>query len=302
MSIAEKSFRKGEVIIKEGDMGDSFFCVMEGKVGVYADYTKKEPFRLAILEAGEFFGEMAILEEYPRSATIVAESNVVLIEIPGNEMMKFFGENPDQVIELMRHLGNRIQAMAADYADAEALLKQMRESDEAKKSKSLFSKIKKHINTYQANKNKLNEPDTEKLRKEFEEIKGKETGELKTYGKGMIVFKEGKEDDCMYILHDGAVGMYSNYRKKDEQKLAEVQAISFFGEMGIISDEPRSVSAVAEAGGATVETVRQEDIERMVKTCPVKVEMILRHMSFRLRRLNLDFLNTCKEITETYGN
>ena len=138
MAIAEKTIKRGEIIIKEGDIGKSFFQLIEGRAGVYADYDKKEPFRLAILEAGEFFGEMAILEAYPRSATVVAESNCQVIEIPESDMEKYFRENPDTVIQLMKHLGSRVQAMANDYAEAEQLLKEMRESD-AGKNKSLFS-------------------------------------------------------------------------------------------------------------------------------------------------------------------
>lgn len=300
MAIAEKTIKRGEIIIKEGDIGKSFFQLIEGRAGVYADYDKKEPFRLAILEAGEFFGEMAILEAYPRSATVVAESNCQVIEIPESDMEKYFRENPDTVIQLMKHLGSRVQAMANDYAEAEQLLKEMRESD-AGKNKSLFSKIKKHMNMYQSNKNKITAPSAEALREEFEKIKGQETGEMKTYSKGMIIFKEGKIDNCMYILHEGTVGMYNNYRSREEEKIAEAQAITFFGEMGIISDEPRAVSAVAEAGGATVETVRPEDLESMARKCPLKAVMILRHLSYKLRRLNIDFIGACKEITETYN-
>ena len=191
MGFAEKTFKKGEIIIKEGDVGKSFFKLLEGKAGVYADYAKKNPFRLGFLNAGEFFGEMSILEAYPRSATIVAETAVTAIEIPGDDMTSYFKENPDQIIELMKHLGSRIETMAADYAESQVLLKQLKDSDEAKK-KSLFSKIKKHIDTYNVNKNKITEPDAKALRTEFDKLKDDNTGEIKNFSRGMFVFKEGK--------------------------------------------------------------------------------------------------------------
>lgn len=299
MGSVEKSFRKGEIIMKEGDVGKSFFKLLEGKAGVYADYAKKNPFRLGFLNAGEFFGEMAILEESPRSATIVAETAVTVVEIPDKEMTKYFKENPDQIIELMKHLGNRIQTMAADYAESQVLLKQLKDSDETKKQ-SLFSKIKKHIDTYQLNKNKMNEPDGKSLRAEFDKLKDDNTGDIKSYSKGTFIFKEGKTENCMYILHDGNVSLVSDYRSKQEAKLKEYDAVSFFGEMGIISDEPRAATAIVESGTAKVETVSPEDLQKLIKTCPEKIELILRHMSYRLRKLNIDFVNACKEITETY--
>ena len=299
MGSVEKSFRKGEIIMKEGDVGKSFFKLLEGKAGVYADYAKKNPFRLGFLNAGEFFGEMAILEESPRSATIVAETSVTVVEIPENEMTKYFRENPDQIIELMKHLGNRIQTMAADYAESQVLLKQLKDSDETKK-KSLFSKIKKHIDTYQVNKNKLNEPDGKALRAEFDKLKDDNTGDIKNYSRGTFIFKEGKVENCMYILHNGNISLVSDYRTKEEAKLKDYEAVSFFGEMGIISGEPRAATAIVESGSATVESVSPEDLQSLIKTCPEKIELILRHMSYRLRKLNIDFVNACKEITETY--
>ena len=299
MGSVEKSFRKGEIIMKEGDVGKSFFKLLDGKAGVYADYAKKNPFRLGFLNAGEFFGEMAILEESPRSATIVAETAVTVAEIPENEMTKYFRENPDQIIELMKHLGNRIQTMAADYAESQVLLKQLKDSDEAKK-KSLFSKIKKHIDTYNVNKNKMNEPDGKALRAEFDKLKDDKTGDIKNYARGTFIFKEGKIENCMYILHNGNVSLVSDFRTKEEAKLKDYEAVSFFGEMGIISGEPRAATAIVESGSATVETVSPEDLQELTKTCPEKIELILRHMSYRLRKLNIDFVNACKEITETY--
>ena len=299
MGMTEKDYRSGEVIVKEGETGKSFFMLLEGQASVYADYDKKDPLRLAVLEPGEFFGEMAILEAYPRSATVVAERNTVVTEIPGDDMSSFFAENPDQIIDLMKLLGSRIETMASDYIESQILLKTLRESDEGKK-KSLFSKIKKHMDAYQANKNQLEEPSKDLLKEELDMYKNISAGQIKTLNKGMFIFKEGKQEDCMYILHTGRVGMYTNYRSKEEVLLSTLEAVSFFGEMGIISDEPRNATAVVESSGATVEAISREELQNMIKKCPKKVYMILRDMSYRLRKLNVDFLKACKEITDNY--
>lgn len=301
MSLMEKSFKKGEVIVKEGDTGKSFYYLLEGTACVYAGFGKNNQFKLADIEAGEFFGEMAILEADVRSATIVAKGNVNVIEIPENELNTFLDENPEMILELMKHLGNRITAMTADYNESQALLKEMRESDQAKTSQSFFSKIKKHIDLYQSNKNKLNEPSAKSFCKAFDAVSDEGSGETESYRKGSIIYKEGDEGDCMFILHAGHVGLYSNYGKADELKSSELMAVSFFGEMGMIEGDPRSETAVAESDNTCVEMIYQEDLEPIFHSCPEKIDMILRYLSYRLRQLNIDFLQACKEITENYG-
>ena len=71
--------------------------------------------------------------------------------------------------------------------------------------------------------------------------------------------------------------------------------------MGIISDEPRGAAAIVENDNTRVETISAEDLETIFKDNPEKINAILRHMSYRLRRINVDFLKTCKEITDIYN-
>ncbi len=303
MGLVEKTFSQGEVIIKEGDIGKSFFQIVKGKAGVYADYGKSDPFRIAVLEAGEFFGEMAIIEEYPRSATVVAIGNVTVIEITEDDLNAFFKENPEQIIELMTHIGKRVQAMTNDYNDAKALLKQLNGAEEGKK-KSLFSKIKKHIDAYQSNKNQLTDVKKDPFGERFDSLKGDTSGRTETYTPGKIFFKEGESEfrKCMYILKSGTVGLYSNYRKSDEVKNSEINALSIFGEIGMIAFTPRTETAVAESEETVVEIIYREDLEDIFRENPLKIDLILRHLSNSLRCVTIDFLKICKEITEKHGN
>lgn len=301
MSLAEKSFGNGEVIIKEGDTGRSFFRILEGKASVYADYGKKDPFRLAVLEAGEYFGEMAIIEAYPRSATVIAVGSVRVVEIPESDMDAYFAQNPDQIFELIKHLGSRVQSMTNDYNDAKALLKEVRESD-AGKNMSLFSKIKKHINLYQYNKNKMPEA-SEETRQEPYVNYNDGTGNVREYRKGLIICKEGDADNSMFILHRGEIGFYNNYRRRgDEVEAGKLSAVSVFGEMGLIAGEARPATAVSESDDTVVEVIRQDELEEIFRTNPAKIDLILRQLSFRLRKLTHDFMYACKDITETYND
>ena len=66
-----RSVRPGEVIIKEGDQAAGFFIISTGKVEVVQDADGKAE-KLAELGPGDFFGEMALFEGFPRSATVRA--------------------------------------------------------------------------------------------------------------------------------------------------------------------------------------------------------------------------------------
>ena len=296
MSLTQKVFKNGEEIIREGDIGKSFFLLTEGKAGVYSNYEKNNPFRIAVIEPGEYFGEMAILEAYPRSASVIAMGNVHVIEIPADEMNLFFEENPEQVLELITHLGNRITAMTDDYNESQKLLKEAHASDTDTKSDSFFSKIKKHISIYQSNKNALSEPSADALRADTSV-----SGDTDSFQKGAVIFKEGEPGDCMFLLRNGSVGLYTDYGSADELKSASLSAVSVFGEDGLTTSDPRNLTAVAEADNTKVEIIYMEDLDEIVASSPAKVNLILRCLSYRLRRLNIDFLKNCKEITETYN-
>lgn len=299
MSVVEKSFYKGEVIVKEGDIGDSFFRLIEGKASVYADWDKKdqEPFRIALLETGEYFGEMAIIEAYPRNATIVAVGNVRVIEIPKDDLTTYFRENPDQILVLMKHLGNRIKAMTNDYNEAKVLLKEVRDA-EASKKKSLFSRIKKHVDMYESSKDTIAPPPgAEVIAGVFENITDEGSGDIRGYDTNTIIYEEGTTDNCMFILRNGAVGMYD----KNRDLISELKPVSLFGEMGMLTGDPREATAVAETDDTYVEVITPDYLEAIFNACPVKIELILRQLSYRLRVLNYDVITTCKEITEAYN-
>lgn len=301
MGLNVRSFNNGEVIINEGDTGRSVFRIVEGSADVIADYGKKEPFRLAVLKAGDYFGEMAIFEEYPRSATVVASgNNVRVIEIPENELNAFFDENPDVIAELICHLGNKIRAMTNDYNEARVLLKDLKEA-EAGKKQSLFSKIKKHIDMYQSGKDTIADPDEEAIRAAYSAIASDENGDTGSFKKGAVIFYEREYNPYMYLLRKGNAGIYTGFGDKNEQKVLEIPEGAVFGEAGLISDEPMTFTAVAETEGTVAEKIGKEDIEQIFRRDPAKINYILRYLSYRLRRLNNDFLKLCKEITENYN-
>jgi CRP-like cAMP-binding protein len=66
-------FEAGETIFKENDLGTEMYIVHEGRVEILKDLSGEQR-SLAVLEKGDFFGEMAILEDLPRTATARAQT------------------------------------------------------------------------------------------------------------------------------------------------------------------------------------------------------------------------------------
>jgi CRP/FNR family transcriptional regulator len=65
-----RTFESGEVIISEGDQGAGFFVITSGKVEIVRGADGDKPERLATSGPGDFFGEMALFEGFPRNATV----------------------------------------------------------------------------------------------------------------------------------------------------------------------------------------------------------------------------------------
>ncbi len=300
MSLIEKTFSNGEVIIKEGDTGTSFFQIIEGSALVYGGFGKNDQVKLSSIDTGEFFGEMSTLEGYPRSATIVAKGAVRVVEIPGEDMDAFFEDDPRRIAELTKHLLQRLQITSNDLNEAKALLSELREADANKKSNSLFAKIKKHIDMYQSNKNKVTEADTDPLRDIFAGLINDETSQLRQYESGKIIYDDFEFGDCMFILHSGKVGIYKGYGTDDSTEIAEITPVAYFGESGFYATDLRGTTAVTKED-TIVELIYQEELASIFKFCPQKIRAFLRLLSYNLRKLDVDFLNTCKEITEAYN-
>jgi CRP-like cAMP-binding protein len=101
-------FAAGEYIFREGDLGTEMFIVHAGKVEILKQIEGEEK-QLAVLERGDFFGEMSLLEELPRAAAARAESDVRLLQINGSTFDQMLRANPEIAVRMMRKLSRRLR-------------------------------------------------------------------------------------------------------------------------------------------------------------------------------------------------
>lgn len=100
----ELTYVPGQTIVEEGAMGVGFFLILEGKVRV-----RKGKKTLAELKAGDFFGEMSLFDEQPRSATAEATVDTKCLGITAWSFIGMVKSNPDIAVNLMKELASRLR-------------------------------------------------------------------------------------------------------------------------------------------------------------------------------------------------
>ncbi len=106
-AVLEK-YEPGTDIVCEGSGGDGFFIIESGQVVVHKDL-EGEMVELARLEPGDFFGEIALLDDTPRSASVRADTQVSVLEISRWGFKRLLSENPDIALTVMQTLSRRLR-------------------------------------------------------------------------------------------------------------------------------------------------------------------------------------------------
>ncbi|MEO0253954.1 MAG: Crp/Fnr family transcriptional regulator [candidate division WOR-3 bacterium] len=89
----EKELVEGELLFREGEPGDEIYIIKKGKIKIFKEINGEEKI-LAILKEGEVFGEMAVLDGKPRSASAMAIENTVLEVLNKESILKVISSHP----------------------------------------------------------------------------------------------------------------------------------------------------------------------------------------------------------------
>jgi MFS family permease len=104
----EEPAAAGTVIITQGDEPDDLFMVISGAVEVRVREGKEPERVVASLEAGDYFGEIGLLEKRPRTATVAAIADSVLFRIPGEDFLRILNEGPRISTTLLAAVSSRL--------------------------------------------------------------------------------------------------------------------------------------------------------------------------------------------------
>lgn len=115
---SEKNYSKKNIVFHEGDYGDALYIIKNGRIKIAKVAIDGREKTLTILKAGDFFGEMAIFDDMPRSATAEAmDHDVKLLSISKNDFEQLIMSTPSIAIRIMKDLTRRIRQVNEQVQD-----------------------------------------------------------------------------------------------------------------------------------------------------------------------------------------
>lgn len=115
MSISEH--KAGDIIFEQGDKGDSIVLLLKGEVGVYVLDGSGDEHHIATIEENHFFGEMAIIDDSDRMATVRAISDCLLGTIFSDDFWAYFHKHPILATNVLRGINQRLRETDASYIE-----------------------------------------------------------------------------------------------------------------------------------------------------------------------------------------
>jgi CRP-like cAMP-binding protein len=113
-------YKAGDVIVQENDFGETAYVILEGRVEVTKEVDGQNV-HLAYLGAGETFGEMSMIDEKPRSATVTAVTETLVSEIRRDDFFSSFQTDPKVALQLLKVLFERLR-------EADAMIAQLQKT------------------------------------------------------------------------------------------------------------------------------------------------------------------------------
>jgi CRP/FNR family cyclic AMP-dependent transcriptional regulator len=120
------AFDAGRVLFRQGDAADAAYLIIEGEADILVE-TATGPITIATLRANDILGEMAILCDVPRTATVRAKTRLVALRIAKEPFLRMVREFPNMAVSIMRELAHRLELTNRQLRTALSELQQLRE-------------------------------------------------------------------------------------------------------------------------------------------------------------------------------
>jgi len=117
-----REYKNGDIILREGDPSDFAYKILSGEVEVFTEYGD-EIIILGVMRAGEFLGEMGIVDGQPRSASARAKNHVSLKIFGKNDFFLLISQDSSSAYQMISRLCEQLRTITRKYAEATAALR-----------------------------------------------------------------------------------------------------------------------------------------------------------------------------------
>ena len=119
------SFEDGDVVFNSGESADFAYVIMDGAVDIVTE-TDTGPVVAGTLSQNQLIGELGLLNNAPRNATLITRGNLRAMKITGDMFFRMLRENSDVALDVIRMLSNKL---SQSHARVELLQKQLNQQD-----------------------------------------------------------------------------------------------------------------------------------------------------------------------------
>ncbi|HUU27959.1 MAG TPA: cyclic nucleotide-binding domain-containing protein [archaeon] len=267
----EKTFRKGTVIIKEGQPGSTFYVILEGMVEVLKRRGQQDAV-VTVLGPNEFFGEMSLLypESPKRTATIRALEDTRVAIMSREDFEQYLGQMSPGVRNLLCRLVDRLR------------------------------KTSEKIESYKLKKDETTDKETLDFDITLDELEQAREHSVdihflkKKFRAGQIILHEGESGQCGFIIKKGRLEV-SRTVKGRKILLSELKDNDIVGESALFDDIKRTATVTAITDGELM-VFGKRDMFNMARKSPLELFFVVDSMSKKLDRTNKDYCNALIEL------
>ncbi len=105
------TYPRGSILLTQGERSNSLFIVVEGRLKVYANGAEGRQTLLAFLGPGDFVGELSLLDDGPRSASVMAVEDTQTLLITQEAFLRFANTYPENLLPMLRIMARRLRAL-----------------------------------------------------------------------------------------------------------------------------------------------------------------------------------------------
>jgi len=106
-----RSYPKNTVIVNEGDASDSLYLILSGQVKVFLSDANGKEIIINVLKEGDYFGELAIIEESNRSASIMTTEKATFAILSKTSFNEILSQHPEMAFRLLKYLARRVREL-----------------------------------------------------------------------------------------------------------------------------------------------------------------------------------------------